>query len=373
MVTVAHVIKVTRIAGAETHLIALLQGLRQRNFNAQVVLLVEPSNPMPEFEQAVSLPVQRVIIRHDLDLTVLLRLREIFRQLKPDIVHTHLLHADLYGILAARLAGVPLVVTSRHNDNVFRRRAPLRFINRQLWRRVNAGIAISASIARFAVEVEGAQPAQVHTIPYGLPYTPISSAEQQTQRANARQILGVKPESILIGIVCRLVEQKGVIYALRAFAQVAKKFPQAELVIVGDGPLRRSLEAELLPFGLQGRVRFLGWRPDAASLMAGFDLLLVPSLWEGFGLVLLEAMAQAVPVIASDVSAIPEIVVHSETGLLVPPRDVDALAAALSTLLADHALRRHFGMMAQERLEHHFTAQRMVDQTIALYHQLLES
>jgi glycosyltransferase involved in cell wall biosynthesis len=100
-------------------------------------------------------------------------------------------------------------------------------------------------------------------------------------------------------------------------------------------------------------------------------MLLVPSLWEGFGLVMLEAMAQGVPIIASEVSAIPEIVTHAETGLLVPPRDVNALMEALRILLDDKALRRHLGMMGQDRLEANFTAARMIGETIALYERLL--
>lgn len=370
LTSVAHIIKITRIAGAENHLLALLGGLR--GMNKHIVLLVERSKPMDEFVRAAApTPVYHVIIHHDLDVTVIPRLQQVLHQIKPDIVHTHLLHADLYGIPAARLAGVPVVMTSRHNDNAFRRRALLRMVNRILWRMVDAGIAISDSIARFAIEVEGAPSHKVHTIPYGLPYTPISSAEQHEKRDLARQLFGVSPNETVMGIVCRLVEQKGVIYALRAFSQIAEQFPNARLVIAGDGPLRRLLEAEVQTLGLQGCVRFLGWREDAAQLMAGFDLLLVPSLWEGFGLVILEAMAQAVPVIASRVSAIPEIVVDGETGLLPLPRDVDKLAESMAMLLGDHALRGYMGMMAQERLEEHFTADHMIEQTTALYRQLL--
>lgn len=365
---VAHIIKVTRLAGAENHLLALIAGLRDHTINVHVILLVEPSQPMDSFVRAAApVPVHRLVIQRDLDLTLLPRLRTILRRIKPRIVHTHLFHADLYGIPAARMARVPVVITTRHNDNAFRRRPLFRGVNRVLWRMVDAGIAISASIARFAVDVEGAPPQKVHTITYGLRYSPLSSAQQRQNREAARRKLVISPDTVLLGIVCRLVEQKGVLYGLRAFSQVARQFPNAYLVIAGDGDLRRSLEAELLPLGLQGRVRFLGWRDDAAQLMAGFDVLLVPSLWEGFGLVILEAMAQAVPAVASRVSAIPEIVQHGETGLLVPPKDETALAQALSTLLGDHALRRHMGMMALERLEEHFTAARMVQQTADLY------
>jgi glycosyltransferase involved in cell wall biosynthesis len=118
-------------------------------------------------------------------------------------------------------------------------------------------------------------------------------------------------------------------------------------------------------------VRFLGWRDDVAQLMNVFDLLLVPSLWEGFGLVILEAMAHQIPTVASAVSAIPEIIVHGETGLLVPPRNTDALADALVSLLSDTPLRKHMGMLAEDRLESHFSAARMVDETIALYRKIM--
>jgi glycosyltransferase involved in cell wall biosynthesis len=371
MLTVAHIIKITRVAGAENHLLTLISGLRTCPLNVHVVVLVEPDQPMDEFVRAAApTPVHRVIIRHDLDVSVLPKIRRLLKQIRPDVVHTHLLHADLYGIPAARIAGVPAIITSRHNDNAFRKRAPLRLVNSALWHMADAGIAISDSIARFVVEVEGAPAGKIYTIPYSLSYTPMSPSEQQEHLEVAMRTLEVEPDTLLVGMVCRLVEQKGVIYGLQAFCKVTERFPNASLVIVGDGPLRDTLEATLMPLNLQKRVRFLGWREDAAQLMARFDLLLVPSLWEGFGLVILEAMAQAVPTIASRVSAIPEIVVDGETGLLVPPRDVDALTDALVMLLSDHALRRHMGMMAQARLEEHFTAKHMIEQTAALYHQL---
>src|SRR5690606_33724859 len=126
--------------------------------------------------------------------------------------------------------------------------------------------------------------------------------------------------------------------------QVAAQIPNACLLIAGDGPLRTQLEAEAAALGLGDAVRFLGWRDDVAQLMHAFDLLLVPSIWEGFGLVILEAMTHQLPTVASAVSAIPEIVVDGETGLLVPPRDVDALAGALVSLFVDVPLRKHMGM-----------------------------
>jgi glycosyltransferase involved in cell wall biosynthesis len=375
MLRVAHIIKVTSIAGAETHLLTLLAGLRARQIDAQLILLVEPRRPMDNYAARLAqqgIPAHRLTIGLNADPTLIVRLRNLLRLLKPNIVHTHLFHADLYGALAARWAcPQAALVSSRHNDNAFRRRQPYRSLNRWLWRLADAGIAISESIARFVVEVENAPPEKIRVIRYGLDYRPLSAAELQAERQRQRAELGIDPAAPVIGMVCRLVEQKGVVYGLRAFAQVAEQFPAARLLIAGDGPLREALEAEAAALHLGERARFLGWRDDVPGLMSALDLLLLPSLWEGFGLVLLEAMSRRVPVIASAVSAIPEVVAHGETGLLVPPRTVNELADALARLLADAPLRRHMGLLAEDRLETLFSARRMMDQTIELYQELL--
>jgi glycosyltransferase involved in cell wall biosynthesis len=230
-----------------------------------------------------------------------------------------------------------------------------------------AGIAISNSIARFVIEVEGAPPPKVQVIRYGLEYKPLTPAERQTTRRSIRQQFNIGPDVPVVGMICRLVEQKGVTFGLQAFAEVTKSLPDAHLIIAGDGPLQSALEAEAT--GLN--VRFLGWYDNVSQLLCGLDVLLVPSLWEGFGLVILEAMSRQVPVIASAVSAIPEIVVPGETGLLVPPGDVPRLSAALLSLLSDAPLRQHMGMLAEDRLETHFSARRMVNETVGLYQKLV--
>lgn len=372
---VVHIIKVVRVAGAEQHLLTLLEGLRATHIDAQILLLVEPSNPMESYVQAAGergIPVERIVIRRHLDVSLHYRLWRKLKAMQPDIVHTHLLHADLFGIPAARAAGVPVVVTSRHNDNNFRRRTPIKQMNRSLWEMADAGIAISQALHRFCIEVEGAPPHKMHTIYYGLdPNRWVVDVNRA--RTGLRGELSMGKQALLVGMACRLIEQKGVNVGLKAFERVAQDFPTAHLVIAGDGPLRDALENQARWMVARERVHFLGWRADVPFVLAALDILLVPSLWEGFGLVLLEAMAQSIPIIASDVSALPEIVAHGETGLLVPPRDTDALAEALALLLGDKALRRHLGMMGQDRLEERFDTARMVGETLALYERLLRA
>lgn len=369
---VQHVIKVTGVAGAERHLLTLIPGLRARGVDARLLALVEPENPVEalriEAEKA-GIPFDRMVIHGNADLSLIGKLRAYFKQTPPEIVHTHLLHADLYGIPAARLAGVPRVITSRHNDDDFRRKTQWRMIHRAQWRMLDAGIGISDAITRFCVEVEGAPPDKMTTIRYGINAAPLDVAQKAADRAAVRAELGFSADMPIIGMVGRLIPQKGFAYGIEAFA--ALNHPDARLVIAGEGSLRGELEGRAAALHVSDRVVFLGWRTDIDRLNRAFDVFLMPSLWEGFGLVLLETMACAVPVIASRVSAIPEIVVDGETGLLAPPRDSAALTAALDRMLRDSAVRTAMGAAGAARVRDHFGAAQMIDATYGLYESAL--
>lgn len=369
---VIHLAKMTGAAGSEGHLLALLPGLRARGVDARLWMLVEPGNPVQAYVdriEARGVPVERIVIRRHLDPGLWRRLTAHLRQARPDLVHTHLIHADLYGIPAARRAGVRGVISSRHNDDRFRRWLPFRVLSRWLWRQADAGIAISEAIRRFAIAVEGVSPDKIHTVHYGL--DPATLQAPPDARARLRAELGLPPGALLAGSVCRLIAQKGLDNALDAFGQVAAECPAAHYVVAGDGSLRGALEAQAARLGLADRAHFLGWRADAPAVLAALDVLLAPSRWEGFGLVFLEAMALGVPVISTRVSAIPEIVADGETGWLVPPGDPAAIARALRAALSDPDERRRRGEAGRARLESRFTVDAMVEHTLAVYRGVL--
>jgi glycosyltransferase involved in cell wall biosynthesis len=361
----------TGTAGSEGHLLVLIAGLRAAGLDARLWILVEPDKPVQGYvdrAQALGIPVERLIIRRDLDPALWRELVRRFRETRPDMVHTHLLHADLHGITAARRAGVPLVVSSRHNDDRFRRYLPVRLLHRWLWNRTHAGIAISEAIRQFSIIVEGVPADKIHTVHYGL--DPATIQAPPDARAQLRATLHLPENTLLIGSVCRLIEQKGLIYGLRGFAQIVAQFPDVHYVIAGDGAQRETLEAEVRALNLVERVHFLGWRSDAYAVFAALDLLLAPSLWEGFGLVFLEAMALSVPILSTRVSAIPEIVLDGETGWLIPPRDSAATAAALREALSDPITLRARGLQGRRRLDAHFTVTAMVERTLTIYRSL---
>ncbi|MCY3867220.1 MAG: glycosyltransferase family 4 protein [Chloroflexi bacterium] len=371
---IAHIIKVTRISGAERHLLFLLDGLRKRSVDARLVILVERDRPMDEMVAAAAernIPILRLPIGRDYDLPLLWRLRRALRQIKPDIVHTHLIHADLFGCFAAKLAGVPAIVSSRHLDDAFRYRARWRRIHRRLWRIFDAGIAISAAMKQFALEIEEAPADKITVVRYGMEYRWLSDEDISSARQRLRAELKLGADAQLLGMACRLVEQKGIPYALEALRRIRSDFPRAHLAIAGDGEKADELRRLASMLGIADRVHWLGWRADAADLMAAFDVFLLPSLREGFGLVLLEAMSRRVPIVASRVGAIPEIVIDGETGILVEPRNVDQLAKAMTRLLKDRALRKYMGLLGAARLEERFSVEGMVDGTIAVYEEVL--
>lgn len=364
---VIHLIKATGIAGAERHLLDLLPQLRARGCDAHLWVLTEPRRPVVEFldeARARGIPTESLTIRADLDLALLVRLVRRFRQTRPDMVHTHLVHADVLGGLAAHWAGVHAVVTTRHNDDAFRRLLPFRALNGWLWRRVDAGIAVSSSVERFSREIEFAR-APIQVIHHGV------ASVARSDRGNARDALGIPSDAVVIGLACRLTKQKGVTHALQAFAMVSAAYPQAILLVAGDGPERRKLESQAARSDGRERVRFLGWQADSGPVLSALDVLMAPSLWEGFGMVLLEGMARGVPILATTAGAIPEIVADGETGLLVPPGDAAALAAALDRLLGDAALRARLGAAGAERAQRDFGLSRMAEETLASYAKVL--
>ncbi len=289
------------------------------------------------------------------DLLRLLRRRPV------DVVHAQ---CSLAGAIARPLAhhcGIPHVVFTQHA-----------FASRDyqpLWRK-NAYLAIERSMDRYTDHYYASSNAirdkivakrisrseRITVIPQGIDIAPPATPDD---RMRARAALGLRDNELGIATAGRLEQQKGIVYLIRAWPHVASALPQTRLLIFGDGPLYPALRAEAERLGASGTIRFMGWRDDVAALMPGMDLFCLPSLWESFGYVLLDAMAAGVPVVASAVEGIPE-VVSERCGSFVPPAEPLALARALNEVLRDKARRAAMGDAARTRVEREFTVSRMV-------------
>jgi glycosyltransferase involved in cell wall biosynthesis len=343
---VAHVHRIRGIGGSERHLLTLLPALAEMGVEPVLVGLDDPGWDVAPFYEQLRVPTVRIPAPRDLDPLLVVRLRRAMRSLRPTVVHTHLVHADLYGAVAA---GRTPLVSTKHNDDRFRL-GPFRHVERLLTRRAARVIAITDALRRFTVEQVGLPPAKVATIHYGLDEPPAAWAPGELEL----------PDGALVAAVARLVPQKGVDVAVRAMAGL-----DATLVVLGEGAERARLEGLAREAGV--RLLLPGRVGDVASVLRRADVLVHPARWEGFGLALLEAMLCSLPVVATRVSSIPEVVADGETGLLVPPDDPEALHAALASLLADSELRRRLGEAGRERARTEFSVERMARRTLAVY------
>ncbi|MGK7905036.1 MAG: glycosyltransferase family 4 protein [Hormoscilla sp.] len=365
--SVLHIQKVANIAGSENHLLTLLPRLKESGYEPTMLVLTDrhdhPSSFLNEM-QSLGIQTEVMPILGDLNPRLISRLVNFIQQKNYAIVHTHLLHADLYGALAARLAQVQWVISTHHNDDKFRRHIPWRWAiawNMKLMDRV---ICISENVKQFSQKIEQISSNKITVIPYGL------NPDSVKQDRSWLEKFGWSNDVPVLGIVARLTEQKGHTTLLKAMSEVVRQFPTVQLVIIGDGELRQELQELVNQLSIAQQVYFLGYRENAAGMMAGFDIFVHPSRWEGFGLVFLEAMTASLPIVATQVGSIPEIVRQGETGLLVPVDDPTALAHAICRLLSDRTLARKMGRTGRDRLEKNFTVAAMVERTCRLYKHL---
>lgn len=348
---VVHVHRMRAISGSERHLLTLLPALAERGLKVTFVGLDDPAFDPAPFYRALGVPAIRVPAPRDLDPFLLARL---VRELRADVVHTHLVHADVYGGVAAALRGAKLVST-KHNDDPFRL-GPFRYVELGLARLASRIVTITDSLRRFTVERVGVAAEKVETIHYGMDELPAAWGENPPAELpdGARVLLAVS----------RLTEQKGLDVAVRALASLPD---DTVLVVLGDGPERDKLTALAAELGVAGRLRLRGREPDVTAWLERASLLVHPARWEGFGLAVLEAMLAGLPVVASNVSSLPELVVDGETGLLVRPDDPSALALGIARALDD---RDRLGAAARDRAQAEFSVATMADRTAELYRAL---
>lgn len=351
---VLEVLASLRRAGAEQVVVSLACGLDRSRFEVEVVSLYDafPGGFEPVLE-GCGIAVRHLGKRRGFDPRMFARVREVVRDFRPDIVHTH-----SYVLRYALTAGAPAYVHTVHNIAEKEVEWAGRLLQQFAFRRGVAAVAISDLVAQSFRRVYGIDPAAV--IPNGIPL------DRFGRESDWRERNGFASGDLLMVSVARLEPQKNPLGLLEAFA-AAGVGASCRLLLAGDGSLRRETEAKAAALGIAERVRFLGARTDVAEMLAACDLFVLASDWEGSPVSILEAMASGLPVIATAVGGVPELVEDGVSGLLAPPGDAVALAAALRRLASDPEARRRFGQAGRERAER-FGAGRMV----AAYAELFE-
>ena len=357
---VLHTQKVAGISGSEAHLLQLLPDLRERGWEIRFLMLHEDEPGAWEFAEelrACDVPLDDIRLRADVDPIAFGEVAAYLARLRPRILHTHLVHADVYGQLAGSLTRVPLRLSTKHGFNEFREGRWFGFADRSVGSLAHVHIAISQGLAQYLAETEGFEEQDFEIVHYGI-----------SANGEATPYAGAEPRLLCVG---RLIPIKGHLVLLRALAQARAGVPGLTLDVAGRGPLQPALKAYVRELALDDAVRFLGFVSPVARAIEDAAIVVVPSLGEGFGMVALEAMERARPVIASAVGGLPEIVADGETGIVVPPADADALAEAIVELARDLPRAAAMGEAGRARALAEFTPKRCVESVEELYERAL--
>jgi len=384
---VLHVLEAT-IGGTKRHLLDLAAGLRQQGWEIEVACPRVRDEAIGDLSfwgdlRAAGIPTHEVPMRRRTlcreNMQAIARLAWLIRRRRYAIVHAHSSVAGAVARPAAILAGAssgrrPKVVYTPHGfafltpGSPLRRRALLA-IERALGRWTDCVIAVSPAEAKETVAYRVVPPARVATIPNGIA-TASGGSEAAADRAVVREREGWSHRPV-VGTLARMTPQKDPFTWLQAAARIAAAHPEVQFVWIWGGELEPQVRACAGRLGLMPRLRFLGYREDARQLLAGFDVFLLSSAFEGLPYSAIEALAAGTPVVATDVTGTRDVVRHGETGLLAPPGDPEALARHVLALLDDPDLARRLAQAGQRDVLARFSVQRMVEQTAALYQTLL--
>jgi len=307
------------------------------------------------------------------DLFALCELVRIIKAEKPEIVHTHTSKAGILGRLAAKMTKVPVVIHTPHGHVLYGHFGPILskiffWIEKIFARLTDRVIVLTAGEGKDYSELNVYPRDKIAQIHSGVniekfKQMPVSIVEK-------KRSLGLNQNGVIIGFIGWLLPIKGPMHLLKAMEDVWRDHDDTLLVFIGKGDLDIDLRAEALKISANGKINFLGWRNDIHEIMPIFDIFVLPSLNEGMGRVLVEAMAAGIPIVASKVGGIPDLVQHGENGLLVPPGDEKALAAGIRQLINDPQKAKKMGQRGRE-LCNQFSEKSMVEKIDLLYTELL--
>jgi len=347
--------------GGERQVIELMR--RQRAMGDDPHVAAPRGGALAQRAAAEGLAVEAVSMRGTWDLGAVFALAGLHRALRPDVVHWHAARAHALGAIASLIAPGPARILSRRVDFPVRRSPGSRLLYSLP---IDSILAISGGV-RDALIGSGVSADRIEVVPSGIDLGPFQAP---FDRPAARKRLGIADGDLLVLQIAALAPHKSQTDLLRAAARVRTDRPDVKIWIAGEGPLRGDLEAEHRALALGESVRFLGFRNDTTDLLRAADLFVISSYLEGLGTSILDAMAAGLPVVATRVGGIPEIVAHEETGLLVPPRDPDKLAAAILVLAGDPARRAALGAKGRERARA-FSADATAERTREAYLRVL--
>ena len=378
-IRVAHLITRLDPGGSAENTLLTLKGLDPERYTLALIYGKTDDPPIETLQEIKVRGVEVIYmedlirsVRPDKDLWVLFKLYRLFRDRKFDIVHTHSSKSGLLGRLAAHWAGIQHIVHTPHGHVFYGYFNPLTnliFIQIERWlgKITDRLIALTERGKEEHVAYRILPPEKIIPIYSGILIEKFQ--ENDIRIAPEFKGLGLGP---FVGMVARLVPIKGHRYLIGAIPKILQETPTARFLLIGDGPLRETLEGQCRSLDISHAVLFLGERQDVRPFLKGLTVVVLTSLNEGMGRVLLEAQAMGKPVIGTKVGGIPEVIKEGETGLIVPPEDSEALAEAITTLLKDYRRRQVMEETARKWVSERFGIDEMVSRITKVYEELLQ-
>jgi len=341
-IKILYVITSLGLGGAEKLLFSYLKNLDKKKYSLYVCCFREKPDDLLE-EMSEYAKIINLKIKNRFNPVIIFYILKLIREIKPDIIHTHLFQARFYATVAHLVYNRSILITHKHNKvnlkkhNIFILLEMISiFFNKKV-------IAISESVKNSLIRYEFVQSKKIFVVHNGIDY------QKFYKTANAKFFSNKNP--LIIGTVCRLEKQKGIRYLLLAMNSILAKFPNVQLEIVGDGSLLEKLEELSENLGISNSVKFFGKFADVIPFYKRMDIFILPSIYEGFGIVLLEAMAAGVPVIATNVDGITEVVIDGESGILIPPKNPEVIADAVFKIIENPHLAKSLVNEAFKRSE----------------------
>ncbi len=380
-IKIVRVIARMNIGGPAIHVTLLNAGLDPTRYESVLVSGLENPGEGNLLGWAASKGVHPVMVPEMIgeatfklrDVAALRKLYALLRREQPEVVHTHTAKAGFVGRVAAKFAGVPIIVHTYHGHVLRGYYGPLRTrllaqMEKTLARFSDRIVAVSETLRQELASLGIAPIEKIVAIPLGLELG--SFLNNQGLRGTFRQELGLSSDAKLVGIVGRIALIKNHRLFLEMARQIHSRVPASRFVIVGDGPRRCELEEYARQLEIEKVVIFTGWRRDLAKIYTDLDVLVVSSINEGTPVSAIEAMASGVPVVATRVGGLPDIVNADVTGELVTPGDSGALARAVEKILGDVPRSRRMGLEARKFAMEHFQVQRLVRDMESMYEEL---
>ncbi|MBU1131759.1 glycosyltransferase [Patescibacteria group bacterium] len=358
MTKIVHIIGRLRHGGAEKLLLDLCRKVDKEKFDVSVIVLQE-DNPMAEEFLEAGIKIKFFHKKNKLDFGIIKRVADYLRDLKPDIVHTHLFAGDFWGGSAAIRAKVPHIVSTKHDilyEDFMRS-----FLTKRMHRKFERIIAISNATRDFMLENENVPFEKIQVIYNGVDITRYFEEISETE----------EKDNIVIGTIGRLSKEKGQKHLIRACRFL--KDADWELILVGEGPMREELQNLAHFLGIENKVKFTGFAPDVRPYLQKFDIFVLPSVSEGLSIVILEAALRGKFIIATNVGGIPEIITDKETGLLFEPKNIEQLVRHLNWAIEHRADAAKMARRLQKEVMEKFDIKKTVNQYESFYKELMEN